>query len=297
MKKKELKKSYTLYIDESGSSNIIHSDKYFVMGGIIVEDSVDSDTSAYLRYMKRRHDISEDACLHAVDLFELTDKPEFLSEAKCKEFTESVAEYIENAPFTIKVYAVEKEVLLKKLKAPKGYRFMGSKAHKKDKEICYEVLTRKIIFDFVRILKKENATGSIVAESRRNSDQILLGTYLECQEPNIFEGRKALQALSIEAKDRIHSLCFSNKNSLKGGLEIVDIVSYCAFNELTKGFKGKNKKSVLIMWSRIKKKMNIKNVHQLTTQEISILIPDRINKISERIKERVRQFTDLFQSH
>lgn len=286
---------YTLYLDESGVANLAQTqDRYFLLSGLIVDDKEDIELSAYLKHIKRRHNIDPSESLHAVDLFEIPGRPNYLADDKCREFTNSIAEFIENSPFKIVVFAVDKDLLRKKLHIPDGYKFKGSRAHKKDKEIAYELLTRKMLFEFARLLKRNSSLGSIVAESRRGSDGLVLNTYLDCQDPQTFVGRKSLKTLAAEIKSRVHSICFANKIGAKGGLELVDIVSYCAFNELKNDLRGMTKRGVKPMFQRIKKDMGIVTISQLTSQEISGLIPDRIDKITNSIEKRKKEFSDFF---
>ena len=96
-----------MYMDESGTANLSESSEYFVLSGIVVEETADHDLSAYLRYLKRRHGISEDTSLHAYDLFENKNHTNYLAEAKkCKQFTASIAEFIENARNIIRIILV-----------------------------------------------------------------------------------------------------------------------------------------------------------------------------------------------
>lgn len=286
-----------MYMDESGIAGLAHPSQYFVLSGIIVEDNADSDLSAYLRYLKRRHSIEVDVSLHAYDLFENKNHPLYLKDKpKCKDFTDSVAEFFENAPFRVLTYYIDKRDLMKKLGAPNGYSFEGSPTHKADKELAYEIIARKLIFEFSRILKKEKAIGSIVAESRRGADRVLLKTYLESQNPQAFKnaGKDNLAKNATTARDKIHSICFANKKSLKGALELVDIISYCAYNEQIGKFpKQRNdSRGIKVMWNRIKARMG--SMPQLLTKsDMGKLAPDRIDETSKRIKQRMSQFRDL----
>ena len=292
---KPMNGGYTLYLDESGVANLADTrSNYFVMSGLIVDDKEDIELSAYLRHIKRRHKIEPTESLHAVDLFEIENHKNFLTSATSKLFTNSIAEFIENAPFKIIVVAVDKQVLRRKMNIPDGYKFKGSKTHKKDKEVAYELLTRKMIFEFAKFLNKKGCLGSIVAESRRGSDNLVLGTYLDCQEPQTFVQRKSLAKLAVVTKERVHSICFATKVGAKGGLELADIVSYCSFNELKNNLRGMRRNGVQQMFARIKADIGIERVSVLSLREISGLIPDRIHEITDQIEKRRRDFSDMF---
>ena len=286
-----------MYMDESGRANLAHTDdKYFVLTGLIVEDKIDIELSTYFKHIKRRHGIDEDVSLHAYDMFEnMNDHLYFNDLTKCKSFNASIVEFVENAPFYIFVLYVDKEEIRKKLKAPPGYSFTGSKKHKEDKDFPYEILTRKLIFEFTKILKKEKAIGSIVAESRRSADNVVLGAYLDTQQPSLFDKNISLKKQSEDTKDRVHSICFAGKRSLKGGLELVDIISYLAYNHLKNKFPGKrnDRKGLKGSWVKIKNKIGKKSPHQVKGAEISRLASDRIDEISKRVKLRLTEFRDL----
>lgn len=287
---------FAMYMDESGVANLGDASKYFVLSGIVVENDVDHDLSAYLRYLKRRHSISEDVSLHAYDFLENKLHPNYLKEAhKSKNFTASIAEFVENAPFVILVFYLDKDELRKIIGAPEGYTFKGNKGHKADKELGYEILARKLIFEFAKILKKEKAIGSIIAESRRGADNVLLRAYLDAQDPQTFIKRPAIVKLATNAKERVHSLCFSSKKSLKGALELVDIISYCTFCELAGKFptQRNDKRGIKAMWHKIKKQMGEPAVQKLSAGVMRGLAPDRIDETSKRIKARLTEFRDL----
>lgn len=285
-----------MYIDESGISNLANDSKYFVLSSIIVEDKVDGDLSAYLRHLKRRYSFKQDVSLHAFDLFEKKDHELYISDnKKCKEFTASIAEFIENTPFKASVLYLDKDELRKKLKAPSGYSFKGSKKHKADKELAYEILARKLIFTFAHILKKEKAIGSIVAESRRGADAVLLNTYLDTQDPQVFIKSPRIKKQAEISRDRIHSICFAGKKSLKESLELVDIVSYCGYNELVKRFPThrSDSRGIKRMWERIKKRIEKTSPQKISGNEMMAIAKDRIDETSNRIRSRLAEFRDL----
>lgn len=289
-------KHFTMYIDESGIANLTDQTKYFILSGIIVEDKTDIEVSAYFRHIKRRHSIDENLSLHAYDLFENENHSLYLDNSKKSQaFTISIVELVENAPFKIYVYYVNKDVLRKKLGAPDGYSFKGSKKHKEDKELAYEILARKLMFDFSKILKKEKAIGSIIAESRRGADHVLLKTYLDTQDAQIFVNYPRLASQAKLSKNNIHSICFAGKRSLRGGLELVDIVSYLTFREINNKFPSKrnDRKGLKSMWNKIKLKLHTSSPIEIKKNDISGLIPDRIHEVSNRIKHRLNEYRDL----
>ncbi len=289
-------RQFLMYMDESGVANLANKSRFFVLSGILVEDAVDNDLSAYLRYLKRRHGIEEGVSLHAYDIFENKLNELYLKDyKKCKKFTASISEFVENAPFRVLVFYIDKNDLREKIGAPKGYSFKGGKGHKDDKELSYEILARKLIFEFARILKKEKAIGSIVAESRRGADRVLLKTYLESQDPQSFIKKSRIMKQAETAKQLIHSICFASKKSLKGALELVDIISYCAYNDLAGKFpiKRNDSRGIKVMWQKIKNQMGASAPKKITKYDMGELASNRINETSNRIKHRLSEYRDL----
>ncbi len=295
-----------MYIDESGVANLaVYQNRYFVLSSLVVEDHADLELSGYFRSIKRRHELSESRSVHAVDILERKNDPSYLPNAKCKDFTNSLSEFVENASFRIFVYAIDKNLLRKRLGVPNGYKFKGSKRHQEDKEIAYELLSRRALFDFAKVLEGEDALGAIVAESRRGSDHFLLGAYLDSQDSQMFidlanspkvrakNVSKRLVALTQKSKATIHSICFASKSSVKSGLELADVISFCAYNDINRSINKKKNRGVDLMWRRIKKCIETGQVQRLEVKEISGLIPDKIHKIADRIRERMTAYSDL----
>lgn len=286
---------FLMYMDESGVANLAKDSQYFVLSGLVVEDKVDNDLSAYLRFIKRRHELSEEVSLHAYDLFENRTSNSYLPDTNSKSFTASISEFVENAPFKVLVFYVDKNELCRKIQAPEGYSFKGSKRHKQDKELAYEMLARKLFFEFAKILRKEKAIGSVIAESRRSSDDVLLRAYLDAQDPQTFVSYPTIQKQAEMSKEYIHSICFASKKSLKGALELVDIISYCTYGELTGMFppRRNDRRGVKVMWMRIKTQIGESKIQKISTRAMSGLIPDRIDETTKRIQARLNEFRDL----
>ena len=285
---------YILYLDESGIANLAqYRDRYFIISTLMVEVNADSELSGYLKYLKRRHGFKESDSLHAFELFEEKKALAYLKDNKqCKKFTESIIEFIENAPFDIQTYVIDKDVLRKMLKAPKGYKFKGSRKHSEDKDFPYEILTKKIIFDYARFLNKNKSMGLITAESRGNADSVVMRSFNDSQHKLQTDDSKT-QKIKDYTRERIHSLCFSNKKSVRSGLELVDIISYCANLELTGRIKKRDARGIKQMWEKIKKELPDKNFHIMTKKEIRGLSKDKIYKITDRIQSRLKEFRDL----
>lgn len=283
-----------LYLDESGIANLAQEqDKYFIISTIIVETNADYELSGYLKHLKRRYSLPENEALHACELFEQEDSRMYLKDnALCKKFTESIVEFIENSSFQINTYVIDKILLNEILQAPKGYKFKGSKKHSEDKEFAYEILVRKILFDYAKFLKSKKSLGSIVAESRGNADSLVIRSYNMAQSKEEGDNEKRIKVKEFVRKTT-HSICFSNKLSVKPGLELADMVSYCTNLELNKKMKERDARGLKQMWGKIKIKLPNQKVFILTKREIVELHRDKIHKITERIKDRLRQYGDL----
>jgi hypothetical protein len=289
-------KRFNLYIDESGIANLAtKGSQYFVLTGLIIEEGVDQELSAYFNFIKKRYKIDGPSNFHAADFFEIQESEVYTTDTNAKKFSISLGEFVETIPFKLLVCALDKEDLRKILKLPNGYRFKGSAAHAEDKDIAYEILARKLIFEFARHLSSEKALGAIIAESRRGSDRVLLRTFNDCQEPALFASTK-FGKTSECARQKIVSIRFENKQGLSGGLELVDIYSYITYQTLTKRINRLKKRGCVYLWEVFQAQLPAKKRGHpvlLSRSEILGLGKDRINKISNRIQARLNQFRDF----
>lgn len=296
----ELHKRYTLYVDESGVANLTEMQtKYFVLTGIVAEESIDRDLSSYFHYIKRRYDLPESESFHATSFFQPKHKkknPLGVTEAKAKDFCSSIAEFVNNTPFEVMVVAIKKRDVEELLKMPKGYGFKGSAGHKKDKDIVYEIAARKLFLQFASLLKKRKAHGAIVAESRRKSDVVLIDTFLDCHDEGRFtlaSNKKSVRDL----KERVVSICFKNKRAVDGALQIADLFSYTVYQYLCKTLNDSKKKRGLgILWKTCSKRIkgNTNELKVLLSQRtIRNVASDRINKITVTIQSRLAANSDL----
>jgi hypothetical protein len=285
---------YILYLDESGIANLAQlGDRYFIISTLTVEVNADSELSGYLKHLKRRHGFKESDSLHAFELFEKKESPIHIKDNKqCKKFTESIIEFIENAPFNIHTYVIDKEMLCSIISAPKGYRFKGSKRHAEDKEFAYEVLVRKILFDYAKFLSLKKSLGAIIAESRGNADSLVIRSFNMAQSKEETDNEKRTK-IKERVRETIHSICFANKKSVRSGLELADMISYCANLELNGKMKKRDARGLKQMWEKIKNKLPENRVYILTKKEIRGLHADKIHKITERIQSRLKEFRDL----
>lgn len=282
---------YTLYIDESGVPNLAEESRYFILSGLIVEEKVDQEISAYFNYIKRRYSIDKDKNFHAVDFFEDKTCDIYLSNSNANKFCISLCEFMETAPFSTFIWAVDKKEVSKLVKLPNKYKFVGN-PHKEDKDFPYELLARKLFLPFAHFLKKKKAIGAIVAESRRSSDRTLLKTYLDCQEKGHFKSKK-YQKYADEFRDRVVSLRFENKNSMRGGLELADIYSYITYQKLGKKISPTMKRRGVNTLDKVIVKQLMASEQKgsilLTNRAMKELAHDRIDKITKTVTHKIAE--------
>lgn len=290
------KRHYLLYLDESGTSSIgsvVPSEhKFFVLAGAIIEDRADKEMSAYLSHIKRRYDLSDGESFHAVELFE---GAKLISAPKAMKVAESLSEFLITFPMKLKVVALNRNDVRKAVGAPSNYGFKGSKDHKEDKEVGYEILTRELIFWFARFLKSKQAIGHIVAESRRHNDVVVLKTFLSAGESNNFRPEQILlKKWSEAAKSHVASITFENKKGLEGGLEIVDITSYISRLKLKRQLNDNKHRGTVILWDAVRKKMEERQIKILNQSGFRRVAPDRIYKVAKKVADRLENvFDDL----
>ena len=282
---------YNLYIDELGIANLCdYSSRFFLLAGIVIEDKTTDELSSYFKYIKRRYSLPEEKNFHAVGLFETRTSDFYLSHSLCKKFCVSVSEFIETSPIHIWLLRVDKRVLRTLLKMPQSYQFKGSREHKEDKDIGYEILSRKMFFEFARFLKDESAHGAIIAESRQGADYHLLKTFLQCKEPTQFNHNSRLQKYAQWLRGRVFSICFENKRGLSAGLEIADLVSYLGNRKVSRRLATLEPRGGKLLWRIVEKNYNFTDFSPAILKRLA---GDRINKIAIRIRDRMALYHNI----
>lgn len=281
---------FTLYIDESGTSNLNDKrDNSFTLTGLILKEDIDHSLTTYFELTKKKHSISTARNFHSVDFYEIKNSPAYVSDQKAKDFSRSVSEILTTIPNSIFSYSIDKDLLRKTLKMPSDYDFkFASNEHKADKEIAYEILARKIFFDFIKFLKDNDGMGSIIAESRREADLVLLKTFFECKTPKHFDGKTRFETYAEDFNDRVVSICFENKNATTAGLEIADLISYTLYLHHKKRLEQDilQKRGLPQVYKQIARK--IKTPKTMSVAMIKNISSDRINRIVERVKETLK---------
>lgn len=231
-------KSYYLYVDESGIANLLDlSYEHFLLTGVLVSEEEAENMNGYFNIMKRKYGLNLEFPFHSFDLFEDKDSNIYLPDASAKVFLQSIVEFIKVFPLQVKVFHAQKKNFRKLggLKDAEDYR--GSKENKTKKEIIYTLAATELFYWFTKFLgetdfvERNNASGRIVVDSRKGMDKYLLQAYNNCKEKQ--QRRNAEERTMAElAKKRLHSITFSDKSTLTGGLEIVDLISYAFFHSL-----------------------------------------------------------------
>jgi len=278
---------FTLYIDESGTANLNDKrDNLFFLTGLVLDDNISRGFSDYFHLVKKRHHLETIRNFHSVEFFEIKQSPQYVSNQRAKEFIYTLGELLNTLPMFVISYSLDKRILRKILGISETFDFKGMFKNQLDsKEVAYEILARKIFFDFAQFLHKNEATGNIVAESRRESDAILLRTFFDCKTPSHFIHVPRFESYAKDFNEKVVSMCFENKNAITAGLEIVDAISYLWYLE-TKG-KMKEpfalKRGIVPLIKELRK--NTKQPKQVTGPMIRNIGKDRINKITKEIKE------------
>lgn len=265
---------YILYVDESGIASLTNKTaKYFILTGLLIDSSKNSEISAYFSFIKRKCNLNPPDNFHSYDLFE---------NKKSQEISEILSSFITTTPLRYNIVMLNKYKLKRYFGFNSNY-FKGSQERKKDKEIGYDILASKLFFWFAGFLSKQRAIGEIIIESRGRPDAILFDTYLNCREPDNFTNQK-IKNLSKKCQRWIVSIRFENKIGVCGGLELSDLISYIAYLYITKKLQGLEKKGIKGIWKSIKKnntllrKSVIKEVKK--SEFIKYLKSSRVRKIS-----------------
>jgi hypothetical protein len=290
--------NYNLYIDEPGTANINeYRDTFFVISGIILESQFDHDVTSYFTFLKRRYGLQEQVNFHAAEFFENKNNKLFntISDDTAKEFCYSLGEFLKTIPLNIVSHAIDKNLLRAVLKMPENLPHGTKKLTLEDRDIGYQIIVRKLLFEFTSHLIKQESFGSVIAESRRESDKVFLQAFLESQESFRFREKPYYYSISDEARKRISSVRFENKRGLTGGLEIADICSYVVYRHLHNSLHTSLDRGALELWKvisgRIEKPIHSNNGLLLSKKDMSRVASDRVYKVSDRILAQIRSGT------
>lgn len=284
---------FTLYIDESGGAALTDTrSRYFMLTGIAVNNGDDSQVSGFFDFLKRRHGIKN---FHSFDIFEDRSSDAYLSDAKSKQFTTSLAEFIDIAPIQSIVVAIDKDEIAKYFSISPRFRKDGS-LNKTDfgrevRDIAYDILASKIFFWFTdEFLVSDEASsprGSIVAESRKSSDHSLLTAFLDCKESSKYRTNPAaIHNLSKVMESKVTSIKFENKIGQCPGLETADLVSFVSFLSLNRRASEFKNRVTPRLKEAIVTSLDKGGIQMIHANQIPTLLPAaRVHRISEACKK------------
>jgi hypothetical protein len=255
-------------------------------------EEYDAITTSYFNLLKRRYSIPETVNFHATDFFErpVDAFEEKVSEDKIREFCFSLGEFIQTIPMYIFAHAIRKNDLRTYLKIPPAFIEHKKKTPTEDRDVAYEILIRHLLLEYGNFLSKEDALGLVTAESRREADQVLLRAYIYALQPSRYKSNPKYFALSNEARQRIISLSFENKQVLTGGLEIADLSAYMIHKMLQNFLNKMETRGGLDLWIIMQKKLYTPYLGHsliLSKKDIMRVAADRICKISDQLSKKI----------
>lgn len=243
-----------MFIDESGISNLMSADTCFVLSTVIIDKDDFEIIQGYLRLLKRKFLLDDLKTLHATDLFERTyrcyrrlKKPRNVLNG----FTVELSRILTNIPYHVGLYQVNKTRLKQNINFPI--------VRVDNLDLPYEKCSMEAIFDFTSFLKRNNADGEIVIESRMMHDSQFVGYFDKARTRQWAGG--VTNHLANDVKDRINCLIIANKHYSSGGLEITDLCSYLTRRKEIGDPKRKlkiNFKFLELLFSVIKKKVYVR---------------------------------------
>lgn len=223
-------KRYFLYVDESGIANLLDmSYKHFLLTGVIISAEESDNIDGYFNFIKRKYGLSTEEPFHSFEILEDDTSGIKLKPSAAKTFLASVTELIKIAPIRVKVIHSKKKSFRKMdgLKTEENFKY--SKYNKKKADIIYTLSATKLFYWFAEFLEEQDAQGYVIVDSRKGLDIHLLEAYNNSKEQTQRRTREE-SLLADVAKIRLNSITFSEKNTLTGGLELVDLISFAFFH-------------------------------------------------------------------
>lgn len=254
----------TLFVDESGKSSLAErTNDPFLLTGVILNDNEIKSVEGFFNYIKRKYDIDTTKPFHSYHIFE---HPTYrLSDAKATSLVSTLAEFISLIPIKITILLVNKDLFRSTLGISSPADFKGSSERKELREFPYRIMAATLFHKFAQFLKKNNAIGQIIADSRKGGDYQLIKTLDLCKDYN--NGPLPSEdALLIQNK--CTAICFAEKFYLSGGLEITDLISYVSFFHARRKMNSMDHIKLNRLWLEIRKKLDSNNLIQIEDQDI-----------------------------
>ncbi len=245
----------TIYFDESGVSSLKDQGRFFILTGVIANNSEFAQLSEYYFRLKLKY-FKEEAPIHSVDLFWNKDE-------KIELFIKELVEYLETIQFGFLTVVVDKERVLEStpltnpnnpflttfseaksiwqkkglttekfkektieeiLEIVRKYKFPNINNYYPLK-ISYYTLLKKYLNEYAKRLEIDNCEFEICFETSPNRERIIRYTE-EFYEERKKGNPKEKTNFAVNLKNHVYSISFPNKSAKYLGLEIADIVSY-----------------------------------------------------------------------
>ncbi len=141
----------TIYLDESGVSSLKDKKRFFILTGVIANNSEFQSLSEYYFRLKYKY-FNEDKTLHSKDLFWEPDEKE-------KSFIVELVKYLETLDFSFIVVIIDKEEILKTIPLtnpnnPFHTTFSEAKSIWKRNGLATETFKDKTINEVLEVVKK-----------------------------------------------------------------------------------------------------------------------------------------------
>lgn len=298
--------SYVLFIDESGKSKFSDPGSHFLLSGLIIDKDLHTALSSYMISLKEKSKISPDENIHAFDLFESEKRRvrnasgaliyKRIPYPNVDTFFKRLSFLVDGSDMKCLVFCVNREPYQALIKntalahATTDAAVIGYLKRKNLHDFLYETLARKMILEFGHFLEEEGAHGEIMAESRRQDDEVVLRAFIAATRESTFRADSRYRAWAKNSLQRIHSITFQNKRGLSFGLEIADLFGWAHFNrKYGRTFPIASAAKIRRVESRINKidllmrDLYRKHPEDITRTKILTLASDRVSEFTEAI--------------
>lgn len=246
-------KLLNLYIDESGSSAIYEPRyKFFLISAIVLSPEEEDLTSLLFQKWRNKYLTSPNKCFHATDFFENYiagyTRNQLRFTRNFNKAVDELSDMLDYLDIKGEVYFVDMQALRKKLRLNEPHAYKNIFSNTEEQKIYREnqeaykstvlktigkkkiflplALTLKNAFSFhfgkINIAQVDNPNkGYIHFESLSGADRLLIEQY-----------HKLRDKVSPSYKGKIIGINFHTKNSLDGGIELADLISYISFQTL-----------------------------------------------------------------
>ncbi len=245
----------TIYFDESGISSLNDSGRFFVLTGVIANNSDFNQLTEYYFRLKLKY-FGEEKSVHSVELFW---KPDLQTQM----FILELHKYLETIPFGFITIVVDKNKIrqqaplvtinnpyqtsfakAKSIWIKKGYPIQQFES-KTVREVLNEIYIykiydinkyyplissyKKLLYEYIsnysRSMNTDRYDFEICFETSPNRERILKYTE-EFFNEQIEGSQKEKTSFAKSLKEKVYSISFPNKSAKYLGLEIADMISY-----------------------------------------------------------------------